>query len=139
MIRFSAKYFKKIQMSNDEVVQFYENAMRDFSIAKNDQYPEVRFTYAYQALVKVGIAMIAHVGQVKVKSVPGHHVKLLEKLSEILGDADILSLGNAMRMKRNTDLYGGGEFISEKEADDYCKFVEAIVKKTGQRIKQADS
>lgn len=138
MIRFSAKYFKKIQMSNDEVVQFYGNAMRDLSIAKNDQYPEVRFTYSYQALVKAGITLIAHVGQVKVKSVPGHHVKLLEKLSEILVDADILSLGNAIRMKRNTDLYGGGELISEKEADDYCRFVEDVVKRVGQRIKQAD-
>lgn len=134
MNKFGAKYFKKVKLSNEEIAQFYENALRDLSIAKNDPYPEVRFTYAYQALVKSAIALIGLVGQVKIKSVPGHHVKLLEKLSEILTDEDILSLGNAMRMKRNTDLYGGGEIISKKEADEYYQFVDNVVKKVRQRI-----
>jgi hypothetical protein len=30
-------------------------------------------------------------------------------------------------MKRNTDLYGGGSPVSEKEAADYLKFVRKVV------------
>jgi len=32
-------------------------------------------------------------------------------------------------MKRNTDLYSGGIFISEKETNDYYNFVEETFKK----------
>jgi len=135
MTRFSPTYFKKIAVSPKEITQFYENACRDLTIAQHDSYPEVRFTYAYQALLKGGIALIAHVGKVKAKSVPGHHVKLLEKVAEILSDNTIFTLGNAMRMKRNTDLYGGGELISKKEADDYYAFVADVIARIGKRIR----
>ena len=67
-------------------------------------------------------------GKVKIRSVPGHHLKILTKMSEILSDPDILTIDNAMRMKRNQDFYSGGEFISEKEAEDYLKFVGKIIK-----------
>ena len=73
--------------------------------------------------------MLAAIGKVKVRSVPGHHVKILTKMSEILNDVDILTIGNAMRMKRNTDLYGGGAPISEKEANDYYHFVKESLEK----------
>jgi len=45
-------------------------------------------------------------------------------MSEILENPDVLTLGDAMRTKRNSDFYGGGESITEKEAEDYLKFVE---------------
>ncbi|MBI3332910.1 MAG: nucleotidyltransferase domain-containing protein [Candidatus Omnitrophica bacterium] len=103
------------------------------SIARNKRvplpFPEVRFSYSYQALIKMGVALLAKRGQVKIRSVPGHHVKVLEKLSELLEDEDILAVGNAMRMKRNDDFYGGGAVITEKEAEDYLKFVGGVVKK----------
>ena len=38
-------------------------------------------------------------------------------------------------MKRNVDFYGGGASISEKEAADYLKFVEAVIKKIQDFIK----
>ena len=63
----------------------------------------------------------------KVKSVQGHHIKILEKLSTLLENDDIFTYGNAMRMKRNQDLYSGGEYISKKEADDCLEFVEDVV------------
>jgi len=76
--------------------------------------------------------LIGKVGGVKFRSVPGHHVKILEKTSEILNDKDVLTLGNAMRTKRNLDFYSGGEVISEKEAQDYFRFVEGIVARVEQ-------
>ena len=88
----------------------------------------MRFTYAYQALIKVGIALIAHKGGVKVRSVPGHHIKILTHMSRILADDDVLTIGNAMHMKRNQDLYSGGEHISKKEAAEYAVFAGKVLK-----------
>ena len=39
-----------------------------------------------------------------------------------------------MRMKRNTDLYGGGEIVGEKEASDYLAFVQKVIRKTTQKL-----
>jgi len=124
MTYFETKYFQKFSFTKQQIDRFFESALRDLKIARQDKFAEVRFTYSYQALVKAGIAVIAKVGGVKVRSVPGHHVKILEKMSEILKNPDVLTLGDAMRIKRNSDFYGGGESITEKEAEDYLKFVE---------------
>ena len=124
MTYFETKYFQKFSFTKQQINRFVESAFRDLNIARQDKFAEVRFTYSYQALVKAGIALIAKVGGVKVRSVPGHHVKILEKMSEILENPDVLTLGDAMRTKRNSDFYGGGESITEKEAEDYLKFVE---------------
>ena len=72
--------------------------------------------------------MLAKEG-LKVRSIPGHHVKILERMREVLKDPDILTIGNAMRMKRNQDLYGAGEMISEKESREYLAFVQKVLKK----------
>ena len=128
-MRFDKESFQNFKFSANEINQYYQNTLRDLNIARKDDFPEVRFTYSYQALIKCGITLIAKVGQVKVRSIPGHHKKILEKLSEILQDKEILDIGNAMRAKRNLDFYGGGEIITEKEADEYLEFVEGILKK----------
>ncbi|MDI6809165.1 MAG: hypothetical protein QME66_09320 [Candidatus Eisenbacteria bacterium] len=127
MTDFGTKYFQKFKFEQKQIERYLQSAFHDLEIAKKDQFPEVRFTYSYQALVKVGIALIAKVGQVRVRSAPGHHIKILEKMSEILKNQDVLTIGNAMRTKRNYDFYGGGDSISGKEANDYLKFVEGII------------
>lgn len=48
-------------------------------------------------------------------------------MSDLLSDPDILAIGDAMRMKRNDDFYGGGVLITEKEAADYMGFVRRVV------------
>ena len=127
-MKFDREYFKQFTFTDIDIKRYLENAYHDFKIAEKDQFSEVKFTYAYQALIKTGIAVLAKVGRVKVRSVPGHHVKILEKMSVILRNEDISVIGNAMRMKRNTDLCGGGALIGEKEAADYLKFVQKVIK-----------
>jgi len=133
-MRFDKSQFQPFKFSESEIKQYYQNALKDLKIAKEDDFPEVRFTYSYQALIKIGITLIAKVGQVKVRSIPGHHRIILEKLSEILKDKEILDVGNAIRSKRNTDFYGGGEIITEKEAREYLEFVENVLKKVEKLI-----
>lgn len=128
-MKFEREYFRKFDFGPADIKRFLESALHDLEIAEKDSFPEVKFTYAYQAFIKAGIAVLAKVGKVKVRSVPGHHVKILDKPSEILGDEDVADIGHAMRVKRNTDLYGGGELIGAKEADDYLQFVQKIIAK----------
>ena len=127
-----AEFFQKIKFSSEEVEKRFDSARRDLEIAAKDPFPEVRFTYGYQALIKIGIALLAREG-LKVRSISGHHVKILERMSEILKDPDILVFGNGMRMKRNQDLYGGGEAATGKEAADYLAFVQKVFKQAEEK------
>lgn len=133
---FDPKYFQKIDLTPDECGQYLHNALRDLKIAKEDRFLEVKFTYAYQALFKAGVALIARESGQKVRSVPGHHVEVLKAMSRLLKEPDIFVVGNAMRMKRNQDLYGGGDFFSEKEAADYLLFVDRVLRKVRERLRE---
>ena len=126
------EFFQKFKFSAEEIQRRFDGARRDLEIAAKDPFSEVRFTYGYQALIKIGTALRAREG-LKVRSIPGHHVKILERMSEILKDPDILTFGNGMRMKRNQDLYGGGELITEKEATDYFGFVQKVFKRSEEK------
>ena len=64
----------------------------------------------------------------------GHHIKILEKFSEILNDPDVLTIGNVMRLKRNKGLYDVGVVITKKEVDDYIVFVSGVIQKAKKMI-----
>ena len=138
MTIFEKEYFQKFEFSQSQIDRYFKNALRDLEIARSDPFCEVRFMYCYQALIKAGIAVIAKQGRVKIRSVSGHHIKILAKMSGILKDEDIFVIGNAMRMKRNNDFYGGGEFISAKEIKDYLAFVEEVITKARKMIKETE-
>lgn len=129
MTEFEREFFKQLDMTLEEIRRTLESALHDRDIAEKDPFPEVLFSYSFQALIKAGMALIAKTGKVKVRSIPGHHAKILAKMAEILKDPDILTMGNAMRMRRNLDLYGGGYPISEKEASDYLDFTKGVIQK----------
>jgi len=126
MIKFETAYFNKFDFTEEQVARFLNNALKDLEIAKENSRPEVKFSYSYSAFIKGGMALLAKVGKVKIRSIPGHHVKIIEKMKEILKDETVEIIGNAMRSKRNEDFYGGGVLISEKESIDYNLFVEKV-------------
>lgn len=136
MTHFEKEFFKKVDLTQDQILSYLANAKRDFQIAKKDEFIEVKFQYTYQCLIKLGIALLSKVGKVKMRSVPGHHIKILSKMSEILNDPDIEHIGNAMRSKRNLDLYEGGTIISEKDVRAYMEFVEGICNKVTNLINE---
>jgi len=128
MTNFENKFFQKLTFTAEQVNQFVRSAMHDLEIAEKSDIPDVIFKFSYDALIKLGIALIAQKGY-KVRSTSGHHVKILEKLSQILMDEDVSVLGNKMRQDRNTNLYDGGYFITEKDSREYLDFVKGIFKK----------
>ncbi len=130
MINFESQHFQKLAFKEEQIDQFLKSALHDLKIAESSDIPDVLFKFSYDALIKLGIALIAK-KRYKIRSTAGHHVKILEKLSQLLKDEDILVLGNKMRQERNTNLYDGGFFVGEKDSLEYLKFVKNTFKKAG--------
>jgi len=133
-MKFDDRYFKKFDFTKEQIDKNLQNASKDLKIAKKDSIPEVKFNYAYTALVKAGIALLSFY-KVKIKSVPGHHIKIIEKISDILKNEVINETGNAMRAKRNLDFYSGGIEVTEKECREYIDFVEKALTDIQRHIK----
>lgn len=117
--------FEKFIFSSNQVSKYYKSALRDLNIARRAEDSEVTFRFCYDALLKLAISVAAK-NNLRVKSRQGHHIKLIDKLAEILKNEDIKVIGQEMRSKRNWDLYGGGVIISKKEAREYLKWAENI-------------
>lgn len=133
MMKFDNEYFSKFKFTNNQIRKNYDNAVKDLAIAKKDEILEVKFNYAYTALIKGGVALLSLYG-FKIRSIPGHHVKILEKMGEILKDDSIIDIGNVIRSKRNIDLYAGGVEVTEKECIEYVEFVGKTLQNIKNRI-----
>lgn len=113
--------FETFPYTIDQIKRYYEAGVRDYKLALTAEAPELVFYVCYNVVIKIAIAICAK-NNLRVKSQSGHHAELINKLAEILGDNSILDNANRMRRKRNLDLYGGGLFISNKEAEKYQGF-----------------
>ena len=120
------KYFVKFEFAAAQIKQILSGALKDAQIAKMDEILDVKFNYSYTAFIKSGLALVAFLGY-KLKSMPGHHVKIIEKMSEILKDGNVDLMGNVMRTKRNLDLYAGTWEITEKECEEYQAFSDTVL------------
>ena len=125
-MKFENRYFIKFTFTNDQIKKNLKNALKDLAIAKKDKILDVKFNYTYTALIKAGIALLSYY-QMKVKSAPGHHIKIIEKIALILKDDAVADIGNIMRSKRNLDFYSGGIEVTEKECKHYLKLVEDVL------------
>ncbi len=119
------QFFRKFRFTNDQLRKYYRAAEQDRQIAQTSEHPEIIFRFSYDSLVKLAVYVTAASG-LKVRSIPGHHIKLIEKLSEICGVDDALLIADEMRRKRNLDLYEGGVLITEMEARSYMQFVHSV-------------
>jgi len=127
-MKFENAYFIKVEFSKEQIKKNFNNALKDLHIAQKDKILEVKFNYAYTALIKAGISLLSFY-QIRSKSVRGHHIKIIEKTAEILRDEAISDIGNIMRSKRNLDFYAGGIEVTEKECCEYIKFVNKVLDK----------
>ena len=129
------KYFRQIDFTPEQIKKYYDNAFHTLKIAGDNNNDEVRFDYSYKALIKAGITLIAAMKNAKVRGgIQGHHIKIIEVLSEILNDDTIVSVGNAMRNTRNLDLYCGETTITQKQSLDYYNYVKTILEKVKKQL-----
>lgn len=132
-MKFEGKYFTDFNFTDEQIKKAIANAYRDLKIVREVEILDVKFNYAYTALIKSGIALCAFYRK-KIKSAPGHHVKILEALADILKDKSVEDMGNVMRSKRNIDLYDGGICVTKKECEEYTNFVAGILEKVKKHI-----
>jgi len=117
--------FERFEFTSGQIGNYRRSAERDLMIARKSDIPDVAFRFSYDALLKLATAVCAQ-NSLRVKARQGHHIELIRKLAEIIGDSEIEVLGNQMRAKRNWDLYGGGAMISKKEAKEYSDWVAKV-------------
>ncbi len=110
--------FEKFSFTSVQIKNYYLSSQRDFNIANKIDIPEVVFKFTYDSFLKLAIAVCAK-NSLRVKSKPGHHIALINKMAELLNNKDIEIIGNEMRNKRNIDLYTGDTLISKKDAFEY--------------------
>lgn len=134
-MKFDDKYFSRFKFTKEQTNKNFRNALKDFDIAQKDKILDVKFNYAYSAFIKAGIALLS-LKQIKIKSVPGHHSKIIEQISALLKDKSIMTMGNLMRSKRNLDFYSGGVEVTEKECIEFIEFTEKILNKIKTIINQ---
>jgi len=125
--------FMRFKFSREQIEENLANAQRDLKIAKKDDILDVKFNFAYSALIKGGIALLSQ-SQLRVKSTPGHQAKIIEYMARILNDDAIETLGNLMRQKRNLDFYAGGIEITERECEEFISFADRVLKRLEELI-----
>jgi uncharacterized protein (UPF0332 family) len=126
-------FFKSQSFDRATIKKYFTKAKSNLHIANISTLSEVKFHFSYLALIQIGITLMATINY-RVKSKDGHHIMIIENLSELLGDKDINIIGNRMRQKRNADMYGELTTITAKEAKQYQNFVEQVLKSTEEYI-----
>ena len=128
-------FFKSFKYKKEDIENYVEKANEDLQIARDSDTPKVKTLFSYNALIKLGIAGIAYKKRKRVRSKRGHHIKILEGLSDILDNKDVSVIGHTIRKKRNSDLYFADSVFTEKESQEYFNFVQKIYKKVKALIK----
>lgn len=62
MINFESQYFQKLAFKKEQIEQFLQSALHDLKITEASDIPDVIFKFSYDALVKLGITLIAKKG-----------------------------------------------------------------------------
>jgi len=127
--------FEKFSFTEKQINRHYKSCLRDFSIASKSEIPEVAFRFCYDAIIKLSITICAK-NNLRVKARAGHHVELIEKLSEFLKDREIVIIANEMRIKRNKDLYGEGVLMSNIDAKDYVRWAKGVFRTADEYLAQ---
>jgi len=123
-------FFSKQAFAAEELKKLRASVARSLGISARSREPEVKFHFAYMALIKIGIYLVARRGY-RVKSRPGHHQAIIGALAGLLKNDDVALMGDKMRRSRNMDFYGADGMITETEAAKCFEFVEAIYKNLG--------
>lgn len=123
---FDVKFFYRLSYTPEQISKFFTNAKNDLQIAmQHDEEASIAYRFCYDAIVKLGIAVIAENGY-KVRSIPGHHIKILEQLGKILGLSEEIGYFDRVRRKRNVDLYEGGSIFSATEASELIHITKSV-------------
>jgi hypothetical protein len=127
IMEFDDRAFARHMFPADQVRKNLANANKDVFIARQAYVLEVTFRFACSGLIKAGIALLSALS-VRATNPADHHARIIEKLAEVMGNPEIEITGNMMLTKRNQDYYTGGLMVGEREAAEFLKFVESVLR-----------
>ena len=138
------KKLKSQHVDFNQISRFLAGAERKLAAAKKilaiDE--EACYQQAYEAMLKASLGFMLSFGQ-RPRSIPGHHVAIIEFAEKHLGKEfrNLVSLFNRMRRKRNELIYDVAGIISRKEAEQALetagKYLKAIREEIQKKNPQA--
>ncbi|MCI0622779.1 MAG: HEPN domain-containing protein [Acidobacteria bacterium] len=115
------KKLKPQRTDFEQISQYLAGAEKKLASAKKilSVDEEAAYQLAYEAMLKGSLGFMLSHG-VRPRSLPGHHVTIIEFAEKHLGTEfkDLISMFNRMRRKRHDTIYQVSAFISQKEAED---------------------
>jgi uncharacterized protein (UPF0332 family) len=138
------KKLKPQQIDFGQIARFLTGAEKKLAAAKKtlEIDEEASYQLAYEAMLKASLGLMLSFG-VRPRSLPGHHVTIIEFAGEKLGKEfrGLISMFNRMRRKRNQAIYEVTGLISKDEARQALEtartYLEAIRNEIQKRNPQA--
>lgn len=138
------KKLKPQQIDFGQIARFLAGAEKKLAAAKKtlEIDEEASYQLAYEAMLKASLGFMLSFG-VRPRSLPGHHVTIIEFAGEKLGKEfrGLISMFNRMRRKRNQAIYEVTGLISKDEArqalETAATYLEAIRNEIQKRNPQA--
>jgi len=104
----------------DQILKFLAGAEKKLGAAKKilalDE--EAAYQLAYEAMLKGSLGYMLSFG-VRPRSLPGHHITIIDFAEKQLGKEfkSLMAMFNRMRRKRHDTIYDVNAFISKQEAE----------------------
>lgn len=138
MMKKISKY-KRHRTDEELINKYLEEGKAQWRLAKQSLRLSERlgFQTAYEAMIKVSLGYMLSFG-VRPRSLPGHHVAIIEFVEKKLGPRyrRIFNLFDQMRKKRNRAIYEVGLIFSRHEARQAIKTAEDLIKIIEQKIEK---
>lgn len=133
------KKLKSQQVDFGQVGRFLAGAGKKLTAARKtlEIDEEASYQLAYEAMLKASLGFMLSFG-VRPRSLPGHHVTIIEFAGKRLGKGSqkLIAVFDRMRRKRHQALYDVTGFISMQEAKNALEIAEkylAIIRKETQK------
>jgi len=122
--------FKKQDYNPQQVKGHLEGATKKLKTAVtiSDDDEESSYQLAYEAMLKASLALILK-HELRPRSIPGHHIAIIEMAGNLLGDqlTDMLKVFDEMRRNRNNFLYESRSFVSTQELNEALKIAKSFL------------
>ncbi len=133
------KKLKPQRVDLDQIKRFLAGAEKKLTAAKKTLGIDAEASYqlAYEAMLKASLGFMLSFG-VRPRSLPGHHVAIIEFAGKHLGSAHkkVIAMFDRMRRKRNQSIYDVTGFISEQEAQNALEAGEKYLAVVRQEIQK---
>lgn len=121
------KKLKRQRIDYDQIRRFLASAAKKLAAAKKalEIDEEASYQLAYEAMLKASLGLMLSFG-VRPRSLPGHHMTIIEFAGNHLGKEykNVIAMFDRMRRKRHQAIYDVAGFISKREAQDALEVAE---------------